>query len=305
MWSFVLGIISFGFISLNLLLWASLLHLVALLRVWPSRRIRARTASWIRRCFENWSACNDWWFCSCLGVRWHFDKPLERNFSEWHLVVANHQSWVDVFAVLAQIRGRLPMPKIFMKQELAWLPLAGTATWIMGFPFMKRYSADTLKRHPELVGKDLETTRRSCARFVKYPNTVLSFVEGTRYSSEKKSDKKFRRQESPYRHLLKPKAGGLSFVLNAMPGKFSGVVDMTIIYPHHQNSFWDLLCGRLKEVHVITRWVPFSNEMLETDFDPVGKDAESFRNWLNQIWLEKDERLERALTERRSDTVKE
>ena len=64
-----------------------------------------------------------------------------------------------------------------MKHSLIWIPLVGSATYIMGFPFMRRYSKALLAKHPHLVGKDIETTRHSCSRFMQAPNTVLSFVK--------------------------------------------------------------------------------------------------------------------------------
>ena len=40
---------------------------------------------------------------------------------------------------------------------------------------------------------------------------MFNFLEGTRFTRAKHDE-----QQSPFRHLLKPKAGGIAFVLDAM-----------------------------------------------------------------------------------------
>ena len=53
----------------------------------------------------------------------------------------------------------------------------------------------------------------------------MNFLEGTRFTAAKHA-----KQESPYRYLLKPKAGGIAFVLAAMDGKIEKMVNVTIAY---------------------------------------------------------------------------
>ena len=57
----------------------------------------------------------------------------------------------------------------------------------------------------------METTRKACEKFRNKPVSIMNFVEGTRFT-QAKHDK----QASPFTHLLKPKAGGMAFVLSAM-----------------------------------------------------------------------------------------
>src|SRR3546814_8526023 len=63
----------------------------------------------------------------------------------------------------------------------------------------------------------------------------MVFVEGPRFSEAKRVA-----QSSPYRHLLKPKAGGLAVALNAMGTRFRSMLDVTIAYPEGIPRFWDL-----------------------------------------------------------------
>src|SRR4029078_4538077 len=118
---------------------------------------------------------------------------------------------------------------------------------------MKRYSPATLERHPELRGKDLETTRRVCARVRGVPVSILNFLEGTRYTPEKHAA-----QQSPYRHLLRPKAGGFAFVLASIGDQLKAMLDVTIVYPQGRPTFWNFLCGRIPliVVHVEEKEIP-------------------------------------------------
>ena len=61
---------------------------------------------------------------------------------------------------------------------------------------------------PPLVNRNVradETTRRACEKFALVPTSVMNFAEGTRFTAEKHA-----RQRSPYRHLLKTRAGAMA-----------------------------------------------------------------------------------------------
>lgn len=102
----------------------------------------------------------------------------------------------------------------------------GLAWWALDFPFMQRHSEAYLQQHPEMRGRDQETTRKACEKFALIPTSVMNFLEGTRFSRAKQQA-----QQSPYRHLLKPKTGAMAMALNAMGHKFEAVLDITIVYP--------------------------------------------------------------------------
>ena len=109
------------------------------------------------------------------------------------------------------LTAAVPFLKFFLKKELIWVPILGIAWWALDFPFMKRYSAAVLKKRPHLRGKDIEITRQACKKFKSLPVSIMNFVEGTRFTREKHD-----KQKSPFTHLLKPKAGGIGFVLSTM-----------------------------------------------------------------------------------------
>ena len=82
---------------------------------------------------------------------------------DWYLVLANHQSWVDILILQNIFHGRIPMLKFFLKKELIWVPVLGQAWWALDFPFMKRYSKKILEKNPGSKAK----TSKSRARPVK------------------------------------------------------------------------------------------------------------------------------------------
>jgi len=213
----------------------------------------------------------------------------ELNRTDWYLVLANHQSWVDIVVLQRALHGEIPFLKFFLKKELIYVPILGLAWWALDFPFMKRYSQSFLRKNPHLKGKDLETTRKACAKFKHKPVSVMSFIEGTRFT-QAKHDK----QKSPFKHLLKPKAGGIAFVLDAMGEHLTTIVDITIHYPDGIPTFVDFLNGRIKNVHVEVHTTEISKDLSGDYFnDRTYKIA--FQKWLTQFWHEKDVRLEKMM----------
>jgi 1-acyl-sn-glycerol-3-phosphate acyltransferase len=219
----------------------------------------------------------------------------ELNKKDWYLVLANHQSWVDILVLQRALNGQVPFLKFFLKKELIYVPLLGLAWWALDFPFMKRYSQSFLRKNPHLRGKDLATTRKACAKFKYKPVSVMSFIEGTRFSQAKHEQ-----QKSPFKHLLKPKAGGISFVLDAMGEHLTTIIDVTIYYPDGIPSFSDLLCGRVKDVHVEIHKLNIKEEFGEDFFnDKTNKIA--FKKWLTQFWHDKDARLSNMIVTLKQD----
>jgi 1-acyl-sn-glycerol-3-phosphate acyltransferase len=207
----------------------------------------------------------------------------------WYLIGCNHQSLVDIPVLQKVFYRRIPFVKFFLKQELIWVPVLGFAWWALDFPFMKRYSREEIARRPELRGKDLETTRRACERFRHVPTSILNFLEGTRRTPGKHAG-----QQSPYTHLLRPKAGGIAFVIGAMGEMFNALLDVTIVYPDgYDLSFWDLLSGKVRRIVVHVEQRPIPAELLGGDYtdDPAFRDQ--FQAWVQVLWQEKDALIER------------
>ena len=127
-----------------------------------------------------------------------------------------------------------------------YVPLIGLAWWALDFPFLRRQTKGDLRRNPNQRLADRQATLRACERFARLPTSVVSFAEGTRFTAAK-------HQGSPYRHLLKPKAGALALTLGAMGGRFHSLLDATIVYPDGAPTFWAFLCGRVPRIVVRVR----------------------------------------------------
>jgi 1-acyl-sn-glycerol-3-phosphate acyltransferase len=205
---------------------------------------------------------------------------------DWYMITANHQSWVDILVLQRLFNRRIPFIKFFLKRELIWVPFIGLAWWALEFPFMKRYSSALLKKRPELKGKDIEVTKRACDKFQYFPVSIMNFLEGTRFTPEKHGQ-----QSSQYKHLLMPKAGGLSFALNAMDGKLHQLIDVTIVYPEGIPNFFDYLCGKVPEIKVHLRVMSIENSLLG-DYQNDADYRAYFQQWVNELWQQKDQQFE-------------
>lgn len=204
---------------------------------------------------------------------------------EWYLVVCNHQSWVDIVILQRVMHRKIPFLKFFLKKELIFVPFLGLAWWALDFPFMKRYSQSFIKKNPHLKGKDVETTRKACAKFKHKPVSIMNFIEGTRFTNEKHD-----KQNSTFKHLLKPKAGGIGFVLEAMGGNLHKIVNVTIHYPEGIPTFSDFLAGKIKQVNVDVEVSNIGDDLVG-DYVRDRHFKIKFQKWVNQLWLDKDQKL--------------
>ena len=257
----------------------------------PTHRLRTAVTVLLIALATTWCRINNKILFRLLPrIDWDIQLPEGLTMNNWYFVMANHQSWVDIMVLFFVFTDRIPFLKYFLKQELLYVPLWGQAMLALDYPFMKRYSKETLEKHPELKGKDVETTRRSCEKFRHTPVSVINFLEGTRFTPEKHA-----RQQSPYRHLLKPKAGGMAFTLSALGDQMHCLLDVTIAYPGGKPTFMDFCTGRVRRivVHVRKREIP--KEAFTRDYENDPAFRESFQVWVANLWAEKDAELDRLL----------
>ena len=267
------------------------LMLFALLKLASSGRLRdynSRAVMWIA---ETWSEIDKRIFALCLPTQWDIRgaEGLSRDTS--YLVISNHQSWVDIPALMQGLNRRTPFFKFFLKKELIWVPFLGLAWWALDYPFMKRYTKAFLAKHPELAGQDLKITKEACELFKRQPVTVVNYLEGTRFSEAKRAQ-----QSSPFTRLLKPKAGGVAFVLAAMGEQLDAVLDVTVAYPQQKiPGFWDLISGAVPKVIVDIRTRELDPALWQGDYENDPAFRQTLQNWVNQLWREKDRRIHELL----------
>ncbi len=265
------------------------LFIVALFKACvPVRAIRHVCDRVLVAIAESWIAFNSGMIRVLTRMRFtvQIDADLRRNGH--YLVLANHQSWVDIPVLQAIFNRRIPFLRFFLKSQLFWVPLLGLAWWALDFPFMKRYSKQMLAKHPELAGRDIAATRRACEKFRHIPVSVMNFVEGTRLTAEK-----HRQQASPFLYLLRPKAGGVAFVINALGDALQSILDVTIVYPDGRHTLKDLFSDRIPEVCVHVRELPVPAAIVNGSYEADPAAREQAQQWINELWNEKDARIGR------------
>jgi 1-acyl-sn-glycerol-3-phosphate acyltransferase len=290
----VLAAIMFVLLCVNTVFWAIPVYVGIFFKLLTPEGSRARdqVSRLIAWFAQTWAVVNVWMCDNLLGL--DFDVRIDAQLSPHgqYLVCANHQSWNDIFVLMKTFGRKAPFFKFFIKQELIWVPVLGLCWWGLDYPFMKRYTPEQVARDPSLRGKDLETTRKACARYRNQPVLILNFLEGTRFTPAKHD-----RQQSPYRHLLKPRAGGFAFTLGALGERLNSLLDVTIVYPEGAQGFWRFLGGRVRRVIVDVRQLTIPKELYAGSYESDPDFRRHFRDWIERLWAEKDRRIEELRAE--------
>lgn len=287
----VRGAIAFILLVVNTLFWCALLLTVSLIKLaLPFAAVRRVIDPTLNAIATAWIACNSGWMALTQRTTWDVQGVDALKYEGWYLVNCNHQTWVDIFVLQHVMNRRIPMLKFFLKQELIYVPVIGLAWWALDFPFMKRHDKAALRKNPALRQQDRDTTRRACQKFALVPTSVMNFAEGTRFTAAK-----HQAQHSPYRHLLKPKAGALALALDAMGKQFQSLVDVTIAYPDGAPTFWQFLRGETPRISLRARELPIPPELSQGDYEGDSEFRGLFHRWLADLWAEKDQLLAELL----------
>ncbi|MCJ7771948.1 MAG: acyltransferase [Desulfobacterales bacterium] len=284
----VKGIISIILLILNLVFWVIFLLPFAIVKIaLPVRVVRKPVDVVLNFICTRWAACNKIFFSLLHNLRLDIKGDNNLSMKNWYLVLSNHQSWDDIVVLLFVFKNRIPYFRFFLKRELAWLPIFNFVWYALDYPYMKRYSKKLLEKRPDLKGKDIETTKKSCERFKDVPVSIMNFVEGTRFTPDK-----HKQQKSPFKHLLKPKAGGVAFVLSAMGDQLSTILDVTISYAPEAKGLWDFMCGKISTVFVRIHHIDITDE-IKGNYVEDESFMRNFQEWINKLWKEKDKTLEK------------
>jgi hypothetical protein len=128
----------------------------------------------------------------------------------------------------------------------------------------------------------------------------MNFVEGTRLTEQKRT-----RQGAKFQHLLKPKAGGMAFVLGAMGEQLHKLLDVTIHYPQGTPTYWEFVCGNVKHVQVHIKVLSIQELRNSDAYGPGYFDDHTqrvkFQRWLTELWEQKDQNLQLLLAEKPRD----
>lgn len=275
--------------------WLALFYPVAVLRLLiPIRPFRRFCARVLVQIGWGWVWCCRWVLDGVLPTRFvilgeeSLDPPLDPKQS--YFISSNHQSFADPLILATRLAGNVPFFRFFAKKGLIWLPFFGFAFWALDFPFMQRFSREHLERNPEDRGKDREVARKVGEKFRDIPTSIVNYAEGTRNTPAK-----HRSQGSPYEHLLKPKTGGIAYILSAMGQRLHRFLDVTIVYPPGPLSFWHFLAGQMPWVVMDVRQREIPPEFIEGDYMTQPDFRERIQKWTRDVWDDKDRRIEEIL----------
>ena len=282
------GVLVVLLILLNTLIFLPFLLLFAIIKlIIPVKLVRTLCTRMVNLIAWYWIGFNNTLADLFHKIDWDIRGARELSKKHWYFVTCNHQSWTDITAIQYALNSKIPLLKFFLKKELIWVPLLGVAWWGLDFPFMHRHTKEQIARRPELKGKDIEATRKACEKFRYTPVTIFNFMEGTRFTPEKHA-----RQNSPYKNLLKPKAGGTAFVFGAMGEMIHTMLDVTIVYPDGRPGIWDYLSGRVRRIIIDIRTREVPERFLGMDYEGNRELRADFQRWVSGIWAEKDARIE-------------
>ncbi len=232
---------SLTLIVANLLVWSLPLVLLLFTRtlVPASRGLMSRLGIAV---YRHAVAFDDWVLNRVSGAHWH-DPYLELHRDEVIVVVANHRSWTDVFLLQSIISKRGPIVKFLCKRELTYIPILGLICLAFEFPVLRRRARGAQSEH-DRRDDDRRRVRDACEVLYKAPAAMLIFAEGTRFTELRRN-----RSRSPYLHLLAPRLGGFSAMLDVLESLDPKLIDVTIAYTN-QSNFWQFLGGSVGKIKI-------------------------------------------------------
>ncbi|MCL1063293.1 acyltransferase [Shewanella benthica] len=287
----VLYFISSLLLIINTTIWAGLISLGGIVKLFvPFTAGRNLLTKLMNRFMWAWATCNGGILHLLADIEWDIEGLENLDKNAWYLLISNHLSGLDIAVQTYVLRNNIPMLKFFLKRELMYIPFIGLGCWALDMPFMSRTSPAKLKKNPKLKGKDLISTRRACEKFKTMPTSIINYVEGSRFTKEK-----HRRQDSPYRYLLRPKAGGIAFTLSAMGEQFTNLLNVTVVYPEAKDDpLSEVMHGKIKKIVIRVQVLPVPKVDNKRYFSEPQCRVE-FQRWLNQIWEEKDYQIHQLM----------
>lgn len=263
----LVSVVSWTFITINLLIWLPFLLCAAVIRfVFPVNAIKALTDDLVDKVYRIATRIDGWWIEKVLRVRFEIeDEDLVLETLRPHespMIIANHRSWFDIFALQTLICRQGPMLKFLIKTELLWVPVLGWVCVALNFPRLQR-KGDLRTRT-----RDLGIVQKASLQLGASPGALLLFPEGTRYTEEKRLQ-----NGSPYKSLLRPKPGGFSTIFQSLPDSTT-IIDFSIGYEPGDDNCWRCMSGLVNIVRVkVSRAAVGGIDGLE---------------WLEDTWRRKD-----------------
>ena len=279
------GLTAILFMTLNTAAVWSVLWFWVIQRIWTSGEKLVDLRERMDKIIWWWTGGNRWLLKTLNLIEPDIDwKHIDDvSLDKWYLVISNHQSWTDIILLQSYLYGKIPPLKFFTKQQLIWVPGIGLAMYVLGFPYVKRVSKAQIKANPNLRNADRDNIAEACKGFKNHPTSILNFLEGTRRTSAKQLN-----QSSDYKNLLRPKIGGIEYVIKDMGDYLHKLIDVTIVYPDGTPTFWQFVKGECRSVKFVVSHHEIPKEVL------VDNDIErrsSLSGWIKTIWMQKDQQI--------------
>lgn len=272
------GILTFFIISLSTLFLALPIYLaIALIVILPFEKPRRFLKKSIFELAKCWVSFNAFLFNRRKNLQLNLSIDGELSLNEWYLLIANHQSMADILILQCALNKRAPFLKFLIKKELIYVPLFGLIWWALDYPL--------LRREAKKSGRDFKTTQKACEKFRISPVTVVNFVEGTRYSEEKRIE-----AQTPYKHLLTPRPGTSAIILSELQDIIHAILDVTIKYDN-KTTIWSLICGKKQRIQVHVAVIPLSDLALKEPIMQDKKALAQYRHFIQDAWEKKDRLL--------------
>ena len=266
----MLAAVGFAFIALHLTFLAIVLTPILLLRTLvPS--LAPKTRRWSTAIYLAAVRNHSWWLKRVAGAKWTVpDVALDAATPA--VLISNHRSWSDAFVITDVVCRHGLIVKFLVKRELARIPILAVIFAVFDFPVLKRST-----RSGESDGARREHDRSQMTRLTdglsEEPAAMLSFVEGTRFTNEKRAE-----GGAPYSEVLAPRPGGLAMMVEALRGTDARLVDITLRY-RPPVSFWKFIGGFPCECEVRVE------QFLVKDL------PDDVASWLVERWTLKDRLL--------------
>ena len=279
------GIITFSLLLANSLFWFTLLLILGILKgAIPWLWLQVKLAKVFSHIAYLWMKVN--LFPLRKEIRqWNIQHPSHLKKEGQYIVIANHQSYIDVFILFLLFEHRIPAPRFFVKPPRKWNTFFMYTYRILDFPIVQSHSKVVLTKNPELRTHDIAVTKATCENLRHLPFTMVNFVEGTRFTSERHQS-----SHSPFTHLLSPKSRGLQMVLEELGNQLDGILDVTICYQAKKMNLWNFLCGRIGMIHAEIQCL--SLETFTRLHSSKKEDWTHINVNLHTLWSRKDQRMQ-------------
>lgn len=207
-----------------------------------------------------------------VQIKWQCDIISE---SEDAILIANHQSAVDVIPLLALAckSNRVGDMKFFVKDMFKYIPGIGWGMIFLDFVFLKRRWMSDRRR----IKANFERIHRE-----NIPLWLNIFPEGTRFTAQKmlEAQKTARHYHlASCDHVLVPFAKAFETSILALKNKVAAVYDVTIGYPAGIPTFWQLMSGEIKVIEMRVNRYPLVS---------LPSEALAIEQWLQERFWQKE-----------------